>query len=116
MTAMIDSLKPRFTDIALSCFPTLVEAYEKIGFVMCESQGAQVAMRIGDSYNMNVIDPNYLNSQRAVSLEAQRLINELGPKRAVAINDEYDAETKRISKEVTAFVEKRKTAASKTGY
>ncbi|AZP73761.1 GNAT family N-acetyltransferase [Pseudomonas veronii] len=116
MTAMIDSLKPRFTDIALSCFPTLVEAYEKIGFVMCESQGAQVAMRIGDSYNMNVIDPNYLNSQRAVSLEAQRLINELGPKRAVAINDEYDAETKRISKEVTAFVEKRKTAASKTVY
>ena len=111
MTMMIASLKPRFSDIALSCFPKLVEAYEKIGFRMCEAQGAQVAMRIGDSYNMNVIDPHYLNRQGAVSLEAQRLISELGPERAVAINDEYDAQTKRISQEVASFVEQRKKPA-----
>ncbi|BAN51475.1 MULTISPECIES: GNAT family N-acetyltransferase [Pseudomonadaceae] len=112
MTAMIASLKPRFTDIALSCFPKLVEAYEKIGFVMCEAQGSQVAMRIGGSYNMNVIDPNFLNRQSAVSQEAQRLISELGGDRAVAINDEYDAETKRISQEVAYFVEQRKNPLS----
>lgn len=112
MTAMIASLKPRFTDIALGCFPTLVEAYEKIGFVMCEAQGAQVTMRIGGSYNMNVIDPNFLNRQSAVSQEAQRLISELGGDRAVAINDEYDAETKRISQEVAYFVEQRKNPLS----
>lgn len=112
MTMMIASLKSRFSDIALSCFPKLVEVYEKIGFVMCEAQGAQVAMRIGGSYNMNVIDPHYLNKQSAVSLEAQRLISELGPEQAVAINDEYDAETKRISQEVASFVEQRKKPAS----
>lgn len=61
---------------------------------------------------MNVIDPNFLNRQSAVSQEAQRLISELGGDRAVAINDEYDAETKRISQEVAYFVVQRKNPLS----
>ena len=57
MRSMIDRIKSKYTDIAIACFPELAEMYERIGFVMCEADGAQVAMRIGNVYEMNKILP-----------------------------------------------------------
>lgn len=112
MRSMIDLVKSKYTDIALACFPELVGAYEKLGFVMCEAQGAQVAMRIGDAYEMNKIKPEILMNEQEVLFESDLLISKNGKKKSIKINEIFDAETKIISQRVESFVHNRRNNAN----
>ncbi|WP_432780629.1 GNAT family N-acetyltransferase (plasmid) [Pseudomonas corrugata] len=107
MRLMIDHLKSIYTDVALACFPGLVEMYEKLGFVMCEADGAQVAMRIGGENVMNTISQQMLMEHDNVRHATQLMIDKYGPKKAVKINDTFDEETKQISMSVKIFVRDR---------
>lgn len=108
MSLMIDHLKSSYTDIALACFPNLVGMYEKLGFVMCEAVEAQVAMRIGKEHTMNKISKEMLMDHADVRHASQLLITKYGPKKAVQINEKFDAETKQISYKVEDLVRERK--------
>jgi GNAT superfamily N-acetyltransferase len=109
MTLMIDYLKSNFTEIALACFPDLVEMYEKQGFVMCEAAGSQIAMRIGSEYIMKKVSPQMLMDHSDFKHAAQLFITKYGEKKATKINNFFDEETVLLSKRVEAFVRYRKT-------
>lgn len=111
MRAMIDIVKSKYSDIALACFPELVMMYEKLGFVMCEAQGAQVSMRIGGAYIMNKIKPEIISNEQDVAFESSLLIKENGKKKALKIDEMFDAETYRISQKVELFVQSRRDTA-----
>lgn len=112
MRSMIDLIKSKFTDIALACFPELVEMYERIGFVMYEADGAQVAMRIGNVYEMNKILPEILLKEQEVCFATDLMISKNGQKKALKINKIFDDETREISRRVEVFVQKRKHIAN----
>lgn len=111
MRAMIDIVKSKYSDIALACFPELVTMYEKLGFVMREAQGAQVSMRIGDAYVMNKIKPEIIFNEQDVVYESSLLIKENGRKKALKIDEMFDAETHRISQKTELFVQSRRDMA-----
>ncbi|MCW8037452.1 hypothetical protein NOX75_32940, partial [Pseudomonas aeruginosa] len=79
--------------------------------VMCEAQGAQVAMRIGDAYEMNKIKPEILMNEQEVIFESDLLISKNGKKKSIKINEIFDAETKTISQRVELFVQNRRNNA-----
>lgn len=107
MKSMITKVKSEYTDISLACFPDLVEMYERLGFTMHEAHGAQVSMRIGDTYEMNKIKPGILAKHPDVMFESELLIREYGPKKAKKINEKFDAETLLINEKVVTFVQNR---------
>nr|WP_290467268.1 GNAT family N-acetyltransferase [Pseudomonas fluorescens] len=107
MTLMIDHLKSRYTDIALCCFPSLVGVYEKLGFSMCEAVEAQVAMRIGKEHTMKKFHKQRLMDHADVKHASELLATKYGHKKAIKINQIFDAETIQITYNVEAFVRNR---------
>lgn len=108
MTLMIDHLKSNYTDIALCCFPSLVGIYEKLGFVMCEAVEAQVAMRIGTEHTMKKFTKQRLMDHADVKHASDLLATKFGQKKAIKINQIFDAETLQITYTVESFVRERK--------
>lgn len=108
MTLMIDYLKSNYTDIALCCFPSLVGMYEKLGFLMCEAAEAQVDMRIGKLHEMKKHPKAKLLESPDVKHATELLATKYGKKKAIKINDIFDAETIQITLKVEAFVRDRK--------
>lgn len=108
MTLMLNRLKSNFSDIALACFPDLVEMYEKKGFVMCEASGAQIAMRIGSEHIMKKVSPQMLMEHSDFMHASHLFVTKHGEKKGIKINDAFDQETVLISNRVEAFVRARK--------
>lgn len=112
MRRMIDSLREDFTDIALCCFTGLVGAYEKLGFKIGNASEAQVAMRIGKSYNMNKVSPDVLSNHRDVWHAGRLLADKYGKKKAIAIEESYSEQNLIIYKKVEEFVDQRLSASA----
>lgn len=103
MRSMLDLLKSKYTHIALGCAIEKVPLYERLGFTIKGPQGAQVAMRIGDDYNMNMPTQAYIHSQPQVELEIRTLIQRFG-NGVAKIEADYEAATKRLHQDVAHYV------------
>lgn len=100
MTLMIDYLKSKYPDIALCYFPSLVGMYEKLSFLMCEAAEAQVAMQIGKQYEMKNFIKAKLLENTDIKHATELLATNYGHKKAIKINDLFDAETIKITLKV----------------
>lgn len=109
MTQMLDLLKVKYPHIALSCVVDKVPMYEKLGFSIKCGQGAQVAMRIGDDYEMNVVDAVYLHNHPQVEIEVNKLIKMYG-EGVVKIEADFEAATSTLHQEVSRYVAIRQQA------
>lgn len=108
MTLMVNHLKSIYSDIALCCFPELIGIYEKLGFIMCEADGAQVAMRIGNEHRMKKFPKQKLLDHADVKHATELLATKYGHKKALKINQIFDNETIQITSKVETFVRDRK--------
>lgn len=108
LSALIEKLKSRFSNISLGCSPSLVGLYERFGFEVSESSRTQVEMHFGKNCNVFIIDPNLIFSAPSVNIEKQKLIEKYGEAQANLIVDAFDEETENICNEVASFVENLK--------